>query len=243
MASNRAQSKRARRIALRSLAKRLGHTFKDIELLERALTHASMGNEGLRSYERLEFLGDSFLNFAVAEALYRAEPEIAEGRLTEIRARFVSQPPLAEVAARLGLCDHLLHGRGLREGERHSERIRADLVEAVLGAILVDSGVVAARKFVRRHVLPKGCELPEPQQAAKDSKTALLHFCQHRGLGQPSYELIETTGLQHEQEFRVRARLADGRSEEGSDRTKRAAEKVAAARLLEQLAADTQGNS
>ena len=86
---------RARRRALRALAQRPGHEFGDLALLERALTHASLGNEGEKSYERLEFLGDSFLNFAVAEVLFRSEPEVAEGRLTETRARFVSQPPLA----------------------------------------------------------------------------------------------------------------------------------------------------
>jgi ribonuclease-3 len=234
------RTSRTRRKELRELSARLGHAFADPALLERALTHASLGNEGEQNYERLEFLGDAFLNFAVAELLFHAEPEVAEGRLTETRARFVSQPPLAEVASRLGLVAHLRHGRGLREGERSSERIRADLVEAVLGAILVDGGVRAARAFVRRHVFPRGA-VPAPQQVAKDSKTALLHFCQHHKLGQPRYELVETTGLQHEQQFRVRAGLDDHRSEEGTDRTKRGAEKQAAALLLRRLEAERRG--
>jgi len=235
MAAENATSTRARRRALRELSKQLGHEFEDLTLLERALTHSSMGNEGERSYERLEFLGDSFLNFAVAEILFRLEPEVAEGHLTETRARFVSQPPLGEIANQLDLANHLRHGRGLRQSERNGERIRADLVEAVLGAILVDGGVRAARAFVRRHVLPRGAETPAPMQTTKDSKTALLHFCQHHKLGQPRYELIETTGLQHEQEFRVRARLTADTGEEGNGRTKRAAEKSAAAKLLIRL--------
>ncbi|MCA8978282.1 MAG: ribonuclease III [Planctomycetes bacterium] len=237
MAADDAKITKARRRQLRALAKALGHDFADLGLLDRALTHSSMSNLGERSYERLEFLGDSFLNFAVAEVLFRSEPEVAEGRLTETRSRFVSQPPLAEVASRLGLADNLRHGKGLRQSERQSERIRADLVEAVLGAILVDGGVRSARAFVRRHVLPKRVAMPEPLQVVKDSKTALLHYCQHHKLGQPRYELVETTGLQHEQEFRVRARLDDGRNREAIGRTKRAAEKSAAALLLEKLEA------
>lgn len=235
MPASDSTSTRARRRNLRALAERLGHEFEDITLLERAMTHASMGNEGEKSYERLEFLGDSFLNFAVAEVLYRSEPEVAEGQLTETRSRFVSQPPLAAVASRLELANHLRHGKGLRQSERDSERIRADLVEAVLGAILVDGGVRAARAFVKRHVLPKNMKMPAPLQVTKDAKTALLHFCQHYKLGQPRYELVETTGLQHQQEFLVRARLDDGRNNEGTGSTKRAAEKAAASLLLAAL--------
>ena len=224
----------ARARSLRELARQLGYTFDDLELLDRALTHASMGNEGKKSYERLEFLGDAFLNFAVADVLFRADTEVAEGALTETRARIVSRKPLAEAGRRLGLVTHLVSGKGLRDGERHGERILADLVEAVLGAILIDGGVTAARAFVRRHILPKDdqTEQPEPE---KDSKTALLHWCQHHKLGQPRYELVETVGLQHQQEFVVSAKVLDGRSAHGRARTKRAAEKLAAAALLTEL--------
>lgn len=227
----------ARARTLRELAKRLGHTFDDLGLLDRALTHASMGNEGKKSYERLEFLGDAFLNFAVADVLFRADTEVAEGQLTETRARIVSRRPLADAGRRLDLVTHLVSGKGLRDSERHGERILADLVEAVLGAILIDGGVTAARAFVRRHVLPKG-ELGDEPTAEKDSKTALLHWCQHHKLGQPRYELVETIGLQHEQEFVVTAKVLDGRHAAGQARTKRAAEKLAAAALLAALRGD-----
>ena len=89
---------KARKKSLRELSKRLGYEFKDLDLLDRALTHASMGNEGKKSYERLEFLGDAFLNFAVADVLYRRESDFAEGQLTETRARIVSRHPLATAA-------------------------------------------------------------------------------------------------------------------------------------------------
>jgi ribonuclease III len=224
----------ARQQTLRELAERLGHQFEDLALLDRALTHASMGNDGKKSYERLEFLGDAFLNFAVADVLFRADTEVAEGQLTETRARIVSRKPLAAAARRLDLVTHLVSGKGLRDNERYSERILADLIEAVLGAVLIDGGVTAARKFVKRHVLPNEGLADEPT-AEKDAKTALLHWCQHHKLGQPRYELIGTTGLQHEQEFIVRAKVLDGRSADGSARTKRAAEKLAAAALLAEL--------
>ena len=225
----------ARQRSLQELARRLGHKFADLDLLDRALTHASLGNEGKKSYERLEFLGDAFLNFAVADWLFRASDDVAEGALTETRARIVSRGPLANVCRRLDLQNHLQSGKGLRESERQGERILADLVEAVLGAILLDGGVNKARAFVRRHVLPKDAAAEPDTPTDKDSKTALLHWCQHHKLGQPRYELIETSGLQHEQEFLVVARLGDGRRAEGRGRTKRAAEKAAAQDLLARL--------
>jgi ribonuclease-3 len=227
----------AHRRALTELGERLGHRFADLDLLQRALTHASTGNEGKKSYERLEFLGDAFLNFAVALRLYHADTEIAEGQLTETRSRIVSRPPLAAAGQRLDLAHYLQSGKGLRANERSSDRILADLVEAVLGAILLDGGVAAAQDFVDRHLLPEGSLTPATPEVSKDSKTALLHFCQHHQLGQPRYELAETIGLQHNQQFRVIARLLDGRAAEGMDRTKRGAEKLAAERLLAALEA------
>src|SRR5262245_7819354 len=119
----------ARRRLLRALQKELGHEFTAIDHLDRALTHASTGNEGKRNYERLEFLGDAFLNFAVADALFQLDPEIPEGRLTETRAGLVSRKPLAAVARRLNLAAHVAVGKGLRASELESERILADLVE------------------------------------------------------------------------------------------------------------------
>lgn len=225
---------KARQKSLRKLCERLGYEFKDIALLDRALTHASMGNEGKKSYERLEFLGDAFVNFAVADALFRRDTEFAEGQLTETRSRIVSRQPLAAAARTLELQVHLESGKGLLAGERCSARILCDLIEAVIGAILIDGGVTPARVFVRRHVMPKSSQGSDVE-VEKDAKTALLHYCQHHKLGQPRYNLIDTVGLQHEQEFVVRAHVVDGREASGTGRTKRAAEKVAAAGLLELL--------
>ena len=225
----------ARRRLLRALQKDIGHEFRDLGILDRALTHASTGNEHRPNYERLEFLGDAFLNFAVADALFRREGEILVGELTETRATLVSRKPLAAVARKLNLVNHLEVGKVLRENERCGERILADLVEAVLGAVYLDGGVRAARAFVRQHILANAAEVAAAPETGTDTKTALLHFCQRHKLGQPKYDLLETSGLQHAQQFRVAARLADGRHADGSGANKRSAEKVAAARLLHKL--------
>ncbi len=239
MAARRSSTTReARRRKLQALAEDLGYEFKDLTHLERALTHASTGNDGTLNYERLEFLGDAFLNFAVADALFQRQPEIPEGQLTETRATLVSRKPLAEVARRLQLVQHLDVGKGLRESELKSERILADLVEAVLGAIYLDGGVRAARAFVKRHVLQGGEVIEIGMESNLDSKTALLHFCQRHKLGQPRYEVTGTSGLQHQQQFNVRALLADGREASGNGPNKRTAEKAAAGALLANLHAD-----
>jgi ribonuclease-3 len=228
----------ARERSLLRLSERLGYEFRDLSLLDRALTHASMGNEGKKSYERLEFLGDAFLNFAVADVLFRKDADVAEGQLTEARSQIVSRQPLARAARELDLHSHLLSGKGLRENERTSARILCDLMESVLGAVLIDGGVTPARAFVRRHILPSPKKGEQATAQTKDAKTALLHYCQHHQLGQPTYELVKTEGLQHEQEFVARARVKGGESAEGTGRTKRAAEKQAAAALIDQLRAD-----
>lgn len=227
-------SKDARQRVLRSLSQRLGHEFDNLAILDRALTHASTGNEGKANYERLEFLGDSFLNFAVADALFRRDPEIPEGALTETRAALVSRRPLAAIARSLGLTAYLETGKGLREAELQSERILADLVEAVLGAIYLDGGVDAAHAFVKAHVLENDAAILGVKHSV-DNKTSLLHYCQRHGLGQPTYELVETSGMPHEQHFHVRACLPDGRTAPGSGSNKRSAEKDAAATMLQEL--------
>jgi ribonuclease-3 len=135
------------------LAARIGHEFRDVAHLQRALCHASTGNEKKVNYERLEFLGDAILNFLVAEQLFRHRPEIPVGELTELRARLVARQPLALVAVELQLGAALEGGRGLREQDRSSPRILADLVEAVLGAVYVDGGIDAATLFVQRWIL------------------------------------------------------------------------------------------
>lgn len=224
-----------RRRALRQLARRVGHEFADLELLDRALTHSSTGNDGKQSYERLEFLGDAVLGFLVADLLFRHRPEVEEGQLTDRRARIVSKDPLAEVADALGLIDLLEVGRGIREQDRRSVRIRADLVEAVLGAIYLDGGVRAARKFVRAHVWSRLKERAATATTERDPKSRLLHHVQTLGFELPHYEVVATSGPPHERTFVVAVTLQGGLRAEGSGSNKQAAEKAAAARALDTL--------
>ncbi|MBK8978858.1 MAG: ribonuclease III [Planctomycetes bacterium] len=225
--------------ALAELAERIGHEFEDLERLNRALVHASTGQDGLRSYERLEYLGDAILGFLVAEHLFREHPDASEGELTQRRADLVSQTPLAELARSLGLVRHLRHGRGMRDTDLASERIHADLVEAVLAAVFLDGGIQAARRFVRRHVLAGPRPRPTPERPL-DPKSRLLHFAQAAGLGQPSYRLLDARGPDHEREFEV-AVWIDGRDvATGTARSKRGAEMAAARLALARLAPEAE---
>jgi ribonuclease-3 len=224
----------AREQELLALAERLGHRFADLGLLERALCHSSTGNEGRVSYERLEFLGDAILGFLVADVLFHTKPEIPEGELTDRRAQIVSRQPLARVGEALELSRYLIGGRGLRDQDRRSRRILADLVESVVAAIYLDGGVRAARAFLKRHVLPHaGTGTSGP--ALRDPKSRLLHYAQVRDMGQPRYELEDAWGPDHAREFQVAVYLQGTRIATGSGRTKQAAEKRAAAQALEQL--------
>ena len=224
---------------LTKLANTIGYQFRDITLLDRALVHASTGNDGLLSYERLEFLGDAVLGFLVADHLYHEHAEsTTEGQLTELRSRFVSRAPLACVAERLGFIEHLRIGRGMQHRDLESSRIRADLFEAVLGAIYVDGGTAAARAFVESHLLRQPLPTPARDRVPLDAKTKLLHIAQSRGLGQPTYELIDESGPSHQRTFRVVCFVADQRFGEGSGSTKQAAQMEAAAGTIEQLLAE-----
>lgn len=225
----------ARLAELDRIAERIGHRFHDPSLLDRALTHASLGNEGLPSYERLEFLGDAVLGFVVAERLFKRRPEYLEGELTDLRARHVSREPLAAVARELGLPDALSVGRGLRTAELGSARIQADLVEAVLAAIYLDGGLRAARAFVHRHILDGEASNTDLGRKTRDPKSRLLHLAQRRALGQPRYRLLDTDGPDHARSFRVCVLIAEAEYGTGDARSKQAAEMIAAERAIEKL--------
>lgn len=220
---------------LEALAERIGHDFADLTLLDRALIHASMGNEGLPSYERLEFLGDSVLGFIVSDHLYHDRPDsVTEGQLTEQRSRVVSRKPLSLVAKRLDLMETLRIGRGMQNRDLESRRIHADLVEAVLGAIYLDGGIEAARAFVHRHVIRERADRTlRSAGPLLDAKTRLQHMTQSRGLGTPEYTLVSEEGPGHDREFTFSCAVDGTVYGSGSGSTKRKAQTLAAARTLE----------
>jgi len=217
------------------LLKALGYQFNDPSWLELALTHRSVS--GARNNERLEFLGDSILNFVVADFLYQRFPGENEGRLSRLRARLVKQETLADVARALHLGDYLKLGAGeLKSGGFRRESILADTVEAILGAIYRDcqdmkrcSGLVQAWLGERL--------LSVAQEAVlKDSKSRLQEFLQGRRLGLPLYTVVSIQGEAHNQFFHVSCEvpgLADPTQGRGVSR--RYAEQEAAAQALLQL--------
>jgi ribonuclease-3 len=218
---------------------KLGYEFRDPALLDAALTHRSASK---RNYERLEFLGDAVLNFAVAVLLYREYPEADEGDLSRYRAALVSGSSLAEIAAGLGLGDQLRLGSGeLRSGGFRRTSILADALEALFGAVYLDGGVAQASRVIESLVAGRLGELPEAREL-KDPKTRLQELLQARGLRLPLYAVEEVSGEPHEHWFvascEVPSLAVRGRGE-GSSR--RRAEQEAAQRVLAEIAKPGEG--
>jgi ribonuclease-3 len=216
---------------LAELERSLGHRFRDPELVRQALTHRSHGTP---HNERLEFLGDSLLNCAVATLLYERFPRLPEGDLSRLRAALVNQVSLSAVAAALGLGERLRLGEGeLKSGGFRRPSILADALEALLGAVYLDAGFEAVRAAVER-LLGERLESREHLPVHKDPKTALQELLQGRRLQLPRYSVQRTEGVAHEQTFTVECRVDDlGLAASGSGPSRRAAEQAAAQRLLE----------
>ena len=218
---------------LSALQIRLGHAFRDRALLQQATTHRSFG---IDHNERLEFLGDSVLNLAVAHLLYTQLSQLPEGDLSRVRANLVKQDTLHELAVRIGLPEVIRLGEGeLRSGGRKRPSILADALEAVIGAVYLDGGYSAAQALVER--LFKNVDIqPQMQAAAKDPKTELQEWLQARKLALPQYTVMATTGAAHRQTFEVACEVRELRqSQRGLGASRRAAEQAAAAALLDNL--------
>jgi ribonuclease-3 len=218
---------------LAELESKLGHRFSSPELARQALTHRSFGAP---HNERLEFLGDSLLNCAVATLLYERFPRLPEGDLSRLRAALVNQSSLSEVATALGLGDRLRLGEGeLKSGGFRRPSILADALEAVLGAVYLDAGFEAVRGVVGR-VLAERLEQKDGLPVEKDPKTALQEHLQGRKLALPRYAVQRTEGEAHDQTFTVECRVDDlGLVAAGKGASRRAAEQAAAEGVLAQL--------
>ena len=218
---------------LAELERRLGHSFANPDLARQALTHRSFGAP---HNERLEFLGDSLLNCAVATLLYERFPQQPEGDLSRLRAGLVNQSSLSEAAIRLGLGDRLRLGEGeLKSGGFRRPSILADSLEALLGAVFLDSGFEAARQAVA-NIFAEKLDSAANKPVDKDPKTALQEHLQGRGLALPRYSVQKTEGEAHEQTFIVECRVDDlGIVASGKGPSRRAAEQAAAEGVLAQL--------
>lgn len=211
----------------------IGYRFSDSSLLAQALTHRSAGKA---HNERLEFLGDSVLNFVIADTVYRRFPNVDEGDLSRIRAKLVRKETLADVAREQGMGDRLALGSGeMRSGGHRRASILADAVEAVIGAVYLDGGFDAAAQLVRRWFTAHVDRLP-PVEELKDPKTRLQEFLQARGDQLPEYTLTKSEGADHARTFYVECRLIDGTSTaSGQGSSRRKAEQAAARAMLKEI--------
>jgi ribonuclease-3 len=215
------------------LAKKLGYQFKDESMIELALTHRSHGK---RNNERLEFLGDSILNFVIAEALYRRFPEAKEGQLSRLRAQLVKGETLAELAREMKLGDYLRLGSGeLKSGGYRRDSILADAVEAIIGAIYLDSNMDSCRPYILGWYQSR-LEQTSLLDTKKDSKTRLQEFLQSRRAPLPDYELLSVSGEAHKQTFEIRCAVSLlDKPTEGKGSSRRQAEQNAAKTALDKL--------
>ncbi|WP_415901851.1 ribonuclease III [Neptuniibacter sp. QD29_5] len=215
------------------LARRIGHPFADESLFELALTHRSCGK---KNNERLEFLGDSILNFVIADDLFARFPQAKEGELSRLRARMVKGVTLSEVARELGLGDYLRLGSGeLKSGGFRRDSILADAVEAIIGAIYLDSDMETARGFILSWFQAR-LEKLDLNETLKDSKTRLQEFLQSRRLALPTYELINVEGEAHDQTFYIDCTVAGlAKPAKGIGSSRRQAEQEAAKHALIEL--------
>ena len=225
---------------MEKLESKIGYRFRDRSLLETALTHSSYANErigdSLQSYERLEFLGDSILGFLTAEYLYAHEPLLPEGRMTRLRAELVCEASLHQTALALGLGGYMRLGRGEeRSGGRERTSILADMVEALIAALFLDGGLEQARRFVMERIL---CDAQTGEQTrSADYKTELQELIQQKANQHISYELIGESGPDHDKRFQFRVSINGLPAGEGTGRTKKEAEQMAAMHALEALRA------
>jgi len=215
-----------------ALQRAAGYRFRDLGLLEHAMTHTSRANEdisgGVFDNESLEFLGDAVLGFAIADVLFREFPEWDEGQKSKMKAALVSTATLALLAERLELGDHLLLGRGEEKtGGRRKQALLADGYEALIAAIYLDGGIDEAKQFIRREF---SALLDEARHGvvARDFKSGLQELVQARNRPLPEYRLIGTLGPDHQKRFEVEVVVGGEPLARGSGRSKKDAEQEAA---------------
>ncbi len=231
--------------SLSDIQQRIGYTFSDPELLERALTHKSYANENKVPYhnERMEFLGDSVLNLIVSEYLMKTCPDSTEGALSRLRASVVSEPALAGVAREIGLGNHLLLGKGEEQtGGRNKDSLLADCLEALIASVYLDRGMDATEAFIMRFfddLIKKSCTT----RVSLDYKTELQELCQERLKQLPEYRVASETGPDHRKQFEVEVWVKGEQTGRGVGRSKKEAEQKAAKEALGKLSENRTQNA
>ena len=218
---------------MKALSRQLDYTFNDESLLIEALTHRSAASV---NNERLEFLGDGILNFVIASWLFQCYPNMQEGDLSRLRASLVNKDSLASIARDLDIGDYIELGSGeLKSGGRRRESILADAVEAVFGAVYIDSGFDTCRELVLRLYADKLENIPDVQ-TLKDPKTRLQELLQSHRYPLPAYTVLEVSGKAHNQVFKVECSIENldcVTTAQGKSRRK--AEQAAAQLAIEEL--------
>ncbi|MCR5101031.1 MAG: ribonuclease III [Butyrivibrio sp.] len=207
----------------------IGYTFKNKAFLKQALTHSSYANEQkinkTKDYERIEFLGDSILEMVSSTYLYNKYPDKKEGELTKIRASMVCEAALAYCAGDIGLSQYIQLGKGEEAtGGRHKDSIISDVMEAVIGAIYLDSGIEEATRHINKFILND----LENKQIFYDSKSVLQEIVQSKSLGDIRYEICGEKGPEHDKIFESVVYIGKEKFGEGAGKTKKAAEQKAA---------------
>ena len=218
----------------------IGVRFNDAGLLRQALTHRSYANEHpdelVEDYERLEYLGDAFLGWVVADELFRRHPSFTEGDLTRARVALVRGETLAEIARTFDAGAYLIMGVGEEgTGGRNRRQTLAAVFEALIGAVLTDQGEGAARAMVLRWLAPY-VDAIDPAGAPRDAKSALQEVCQRAGVALPAYETIDEQGPSHDKHFVVRVLIDGAERGVGEGERKVEAEQAAAANALADMA-------
>lgn len=221
---------------LKDLEKEIGYEFKNILLLKNALTHISYAYEiGVESNEKLEFLGDSILEYISSKYIYEKYPKLKEGEMTKVRAAVVCEKSLYEMAKMLNFSDFLYLGKSERiSGGSSRPAILADSVEAVIAAIYLDGGLEPVEKFIIEN-LKDHIEIASNSVGQKDYKTVLQEKLQKNGEVKIQYEIISEVGPDHDKTFESQVKCNDKILATGKGRSKKASEMEAAQKALESL--------
>ena len=218
---------------LQDFSTRLGHDFDNPDLLIRALTHGSMSSQTRPDNQRLEFLGDRVLGLVMAQALLAADKGASEGLLAPRFNALVRKETCADVARQIDLGAVLKLGRSEQmSGGRRKEALLGDAMEAVIAAVYLDGGLMAAQSVI---LTLWGNRIETVEEDARDPKTALQEWAQARKMPPPSYTETARRGPDHAPEFTIEVRLQDGKSASATAKSKRAAEQDAAKVLLAKL--------
>lgn len=215
---------------LQLLVEKIDYTFSDIKLLQSALTHRSVRGA---NNERLEFLGDAALNFIIAEALYQKHPEAREGELSRLRASLVKGETLAVLARQFKIANYLRLGAGeLKSGGAHRASIQADAIEAIIGAILLDSDFETCQEVILSWYQSR-LDASDLVKELKDPKTQLQEYLQSKKYPLPQYSILKIKGEAHAQVFQVKCKVKGlAYSSEGQGQSRRKAEQEAATNFL-----------